>query len=374
MKIKKDLLAIIILTLSALFLGSCTSRVGAASSWPGLSLSDETAYISYAAQTYAVNLENGSLLWKFPAESDNGRQAYSPPQFSDGSVVFGDYGGELVAVDAENGTEKWTFSGAGDRYIAAVDFSQDSVYAPNSDGTVYALDMDGNLIWKFSTDGPNWTKPVSNEEFIYIASMDHYLYAIDRNVSAASLVIAKDGSRTLLEEAVWTTDLGMAVVADPVLMDGVIYVATIEGVLSAVDADSGSILWTFDDGGKLGAVWGAPVIMDPIVFVGDMNGNVYAIDRENGKAYWPSPFSAGGKIVSAGAITEEGVVFANDEGKLFLINREKEPKTLYSFENAINSSILVDGDNIIVAPASEEGLLAAFNLEGFEVWSFLPNE
>jgi len=178
----------------------------------------------------------------------------------------------------------------------------------------------------------------------------------------------------LRTDYLWKTDLGMAIVADPLFQDGVIYVATIEGKLFAIDSTSGEILWIFDDGGELGAVWGSPVIDESVIFIADINGNVYTVEKDSGKQIWPSPFNAGGKIIGHGALTSDGVVYATDAGKMFLINQEKEPKTITSFENAIYSSVYLDGENILVAPASEEGLLSAFDPEGFEVWSFVPSK
>ncbi len=112
------------------------------------------------------------------------------------------------------------------------------VYAPNSDHYLYALDTAGNLEWKFEGVGPNWTKPLADENMVYLASMDHNFYAFDKEFSHNDLVNAEDGSKTLLPNAKWSIDLGMAVVADPVFNDGVMYVVTIEGRLFAIDVES----------------------------------------------------------------------------------------------------------------------------------------
>lgn len=374
MKNKKNIHVIIIVSIAALIISGCTAGVGAASSWPGFSVTEKTGFLSFGAQTYAVDLKNGSLVWKYPAEADRARQAYSAPETADGITVFGDYSGSLVAVNSVNGTKKWEFTGAEDRYIASASITNGIVYAPNTDGYLYVLDNEGSLKWKFLAEGPNWTKPVSNAEFVYMASMDHSIYALSQDIDTASLELAKDGSKTLRTDVKWATDLGMAIVADPVLEDGVIYVATIEGKLYALDANSGAILWSFNNGGDLGSIWGTPVLDETIIFFADINGNVYTVEKETGKQHWPSPFSAGGKIVGGGALTADGIIFATDAGKLFRINSEKEPKTISSYENAIYSSIKTDGENILIAPVGEKGLLSAIDPEGFEVWSFAPSE
>jgi len=368
---KKNIQIALLITMLAFLISGCTSA-GAASSWPGVTIIENTGYVSNGAQTFAVDLKNGSLIWKYPAEAERARQAFSAPKVGEGIAVFGDYNGALIAVDAENGTKQWEFSGAKDRYIGSIVLADGMIYAPNTDHYYYALDTEGSLQWKFKTEGPNWTTPVSDADGIYFASMDHTLYAFEHTFLSASMDIAEDGSKTLRTDVKWTLDLGMAVVADPVLVDGVIFVATIEGKLYAVDAANGSTIWSFNNSGNLGSVWGTPVVGDSIVYFADVDGSVYTVDKETGKQLWPSAFSAGSKIVGGGVLTSDGVIFATEDGKLFLINSEKEPKTISNFEKAIFSPLGISGENIIAAPANEDALLTAIDPNGFEIWSFLP--
>ena len=371
---KKKIFTTLLIISSLLLIFTGCTRVGAASSWPGYSIFKETAYLSYGSRTFAVDLKNGGLLWKYPSGGDSSRQVYSAPATGGGFVVVGDYNGLLTALDQANGIKKWEFDGANNRYVGVALVSDGMVYAPNTDHYLYALDIDGNLKWKFKGIGPNWTKPLADENMVYLASMDHNFYAFNKEFSQNELVNAEDGSRTLRTSAKWSIDLGMAVVGDPVLDNGVVYVATIEGRLFAIDVKNEKLLWSFSNNGDLGSVWSTPVVTDEAIFVADMDGNIHAVDMLDGSALWPSPFSAGGKVISGGAIYQEGVVFATDEGKIFTINISKEPKTITNFENPIYSTIYFIGEQIIFASASEASLLTAFDLNGFEIWTFLPTE
>jgi len=371
---KQKIFATLLILSSLLLLFTGCTSAGAASSWPGYSIFEETAYISYGSQTFAIGLKNGGLLWRYPSDKDGSRQVYASPATGDGLVVVGDYNGILIALDQTNGTRKWEFDTANNRYVGSVLISDGMVYAPNTDHYLYALDTEGNLKWKFKGVGPNWAKPLADMNMVYLASMDHNFYAFDKEFSSNDLVNAEDGSKTLLPNAKWNIDLGMAVVGNPVMTDGVVYVATIEGRLFAIDVESKKLLWSFNDHGDLGAVWGTPVVMDEAIFVADVNGNIYAVDVLDGSALWPSPFSAGGKVVGSGTAYQEGAVFATDEGKIFLINLDKEPKTITNLEDPIYSTINFVGEQIIIAPASEGSLLTAFDMNGFEVWAFSPTE
>jgi eukaryotic-like serine/threonine-protein kinase len=371
---KLKILPKLIIFSSLLFLLAGCTNAGAASSWPGFSLSEDIAFISNGSQVHAVDMENGSQLWKYPAEGDRNQLFYAAPTVNNGLVVVGDYSGSLTALDESNGTFKWEFSSATDKFVGSVLISDGIVYAPNSDHYLYAIDSDGDLIWKAKTNGPNWTAPVAGEDFIYFASMDHNFYAVPKNVNLNSLVTADDGSKTLLENMNWKIDLGMAVTADPVIVDGVAFVATIEGNLYAIDISSKKILWNFNNDGNLGAVWGTPVVTENGVFIADTNGDVFAVDQNNGSPLWATPLSVGGKIIGRGAAFEDGVVFASDEGKIFSINSEKETKTITTFETPLVTGFSVVGDQIIFAPNNESSLLSAHDKNGFEVWSFLPSK
>lgn len=370
---QKIIITLLILTGLLLLFTGCT-RVGAASSWPGYSIFEQNAYVSYGSQTFAVDLKNGGILWKYPSDEDRSRQLYAAPAVGDEIVVAGDYNGLLTALDRTNGTKKWEFDGAKNRYIGAAVISDGIVYAPNTDHYMYALGTEGNLIWKFKGTGPNWTKPIADEEMIFLASMDHNFYAFEKDISPNDLENADDGSKTLLKNAKWNLDLGMAVVSDPILDDGVAYVSTIEGKLFALDVENQKVLWDFDDNGDLGSVWSSPVATEDAIFIADIDGNIHAVDALDGSALWPSPFSAGGKVVGSGAAYQDGVIFATDNGKIFMINLNKEPKTIANFENPIYSSVNFVDELIIFAPTSEGSLLTAFDLNGFEVWAFSPPE
>ena len=278
----------------------------------------------------------------------------------------------LTALSKKNGTLLWEFTGAKDRYIGSALIVDGTVYAPNADHYLYVINADGNLEWKFKTAGPNWTKPVSNEKYVFVSSMDHSIYALKKNVPTEGLIIADDGSKTLLPEAEWSTNLGMAVVSDPVLDNDIIYVATIKGKIFAINANNGDVLWAFDDSGNMGTVWGKPVITEATVFIADIDGNIYAINKEDGISLWPSPVSVGGRIVGGGVALDDSVIFASDEGKIIIINEEKEIKTIAKLDAQINSPLAINRENIIVAPASKESILVSVDLDGYEVWSFLP--
>lgn len=370
---KKATLIILSVLIAGLISGCATSGAGA-SSWPGIAAEAETGYFAYGAEIYAIDSKNGSLIWRYPSEPDAKTQFYAAPAVSEDQIFAGSYNNTLIALDKSNGFEKWSFKNAKDRYIASPLVVGDKVYAPNTDKYLYALNTGGDLLWSFKTAGPNWTKPVSDGQYIYLASMDHFLYAFNLEYPTASLVIDRNGSRSLVEKPLWSVDLGAAVVADPVLSDAKVLVATIDGKLHSVDTASGKIAWTFTDGDQYNSIWGAPVVTNDAVYLGNANGDLFAISPETGKAIWPEPYAAGAALIAGGIATDNGVMFVTEQGRVFFIDAAKEPKPVASLDMVMYATPKSADGKILLAPATKEKLFMAIDLTGNEIWSFVPSK
>jgi outer membrane protein assembly factor BamB len=374
MKNHRKLFIVMLGLLIAGLVSSCSGAAGAASSWPGVTAEGETGFFAYGSQVFAINTKNGSLQWQYPSEADSKVQFYAAPVVTEDTVYAGSYANTLVAINRTNGVEKWVFKGANDRYIGASLAVNGNVYAPNSDKFLYALNSNGDLLWKFETAGPIWTQPLSDGINLYLTSMDHFVYGLNLEYPANALALDKNGSRTQVSSPLWKTDLGTAVVADPILSNGSIYVATIDGHLHSVDAASGRLNWTFTNGEGYRAVWGSLVVTDEAVFFGDEDGNIFAISSENGQPIWTAPYFAGSSVTAGGVLTEKGPLFINEEGRVFVIDIDQDPQPVISLNTAIFSSPVVADGRVLVAPATREKFFIAIDLNGNEIWSFIPSK
>lgn len=374
MKNHKKLLFAVLSLLIAGLISSCSTAAGTASSWPEASVDGETGLFAYGSQVFAIDVRNGSLQWTYPAEAETQVQYYAAPAFDDTTVYAGSYANTLSAMNKSNGVEKWVFDGAGDRYIGSPLIANGIVYAPNSDKFLYALNQSGDLVWKFQTAGPNWTKPLTDGTTLYLASMDHFLYALKLEYSANELQLDKNGSRTLVTEPLWKTDLGTAVVAEPTLFKDSIFAATIDGHLYSLDAASGKINWTFTNGEGYRAVWGDLVVTEEAIFFGDEKGNIFAVSPESGEALWAAPYFAGASVIAGGVLTEDGPLFVNEEGRIFIIGADQNPQPVATLSEAIFSTPVYADGRVILAPATREKLFTAIDLNGNEVWSFTPSK
>lgn len=98
----------------------------------------------------------------------------------------------------------------------------------------------------------------------------------------------------------WTYCTGAPVFSSPIVHNGVVYIASTNGILTALDARSGHVLWKFQSGSQF---YSTPSISNGILYIGALNGQVYAIDAVSGQERWHSPVdSAGAKIWSSPAV------------------------------------------------------------------------
>jgi eukaryotic-like serine/threonine-protein kinase len=367
MKKPNLLLISLLLILLASLLGGCSGRGALATSWPGLTVDQSTGYLADTSFVYAINLENGSQKWRYPVEkAEKSVFFYAPPSLTeDGQLIVGGYDHVLYSLNAENGQVLWSFTGAKDRYVASPLVFSNMIFAPNTDGFLYALDLKGNLQWTFQTEQANWAQPATDEkcQCLFLASMDHYLYAID----------IEKGTQ------IWKSpELGGAVVANPVLDEnGTIYEGTFGNEMLAIDSATGEITWrkpTTD------WVWSSVALNNGSMFFGDLKGTFFNVDT-SGNEGW-SPIQTDGPIIGTPLVingmvhfgTEKGTIYAYESGgnpawstNLSAIVLDGKP-----LEGKIYSPILSYGDFLLVTPSDSDVLLLALTSTGTLKWSFKP--
>ena len=86
----------------------------------------------------------------------------------------------------------------------------------------------------------------------------------------------------------WRTRVGTEVGSAPTTGDGKVFVQTIDDRISAVDAVTGAVAWTYDSQMPLLTLRGtsAPVFDQGILYSGFANGKVVSLRAENGEPMW----------------------------------------------------------------------------------------
>ncbi len=150
--------------------------------------------------------------------------------WSSDTLLVGSYKNNLYTIDSSGEAVEF-FADAKNRWIATPLMTEDAIYAPNGNGTLYALDFDGSVIWEFVTEAAIWATPVKDNGSLYVVSQDHIMYERE----------ARSG------DVVWSLDLGASSVNSPALDDnGILYIGTFNSELLAIDSKTGKIAWDSD--------------------------------------------------------------------------------------------------------------------------------
>ena len=147
-------------------------------SWPIFRGDPELRGVSYARLPASPK-----LLWSFKA--DDGIKA--PPVIANGIIITGSVNGTVYALNLK-GEVVWKFE-SGNSIEAPALIYNNVVYIGNLDGTLFALDLNsGKEIWKYKTAGqimgsPNIHRSGSSVSLI-IGSYDYYLHCVDAGTGA----------------------------------------------------------------------------------------------------------------------------------------------------------------------------------------------
>ncbi len=204
---------------------------------------------SWDHKVYALNLRTGKLVWSTQTDGE----INSSPAYANGTVYIGDNSGTLTALRSRTGAIRWkarSFShfGSGREYFYATPtVAYGRVFAPNTDGTVYAYGAGtGNLLWARHVGTYVYTAAAVWAQKLYVGTYDGKFYALD----------AATGDTD------WMREMPAAVHGAPTVMDGLVYLSTCgfcghKGVRSAkagpngtyaLDARTGTLVWQFPDG------------------------------------------------------------------------------------------------------------------------------
>jgi outer membrane protein assembly factor BamB len=196
--------------------------------------------------------------------------------------------------------------------------------------------------------------------------MDHHVYALD----------AETG------EQLWSTKVGGAMAAPPILEDGILYVGAYDAKVYAIHADSGELVDGFGDSFAAGNwIWAEPLSRAGQLFVTALDGKLYALDPESGASMPPYPYDSGqmeGKddlIRAAPVESGENITIATERGYVIAV---KDARTQWSWpggtpQAAIYTDPVVrDGTVYVVLVNGQVQALDAEN--GVALWTFTPPE
>ncbi|HEX6268846.1 MAG TPA: PQQ-binding-like beta-propeller repeat protein [Anaerolineales bacterium] len=366
---RRNFIFVPMVLLAAVLLSACGGSVRGAT-WGGLAADEDTAYLADGPYVYAVNLRDGKELWHYPESVESQLVFYSTPVITpDGLVIVGSAGNDhsLIALDTRDINAQtnvpsvaWTFADANDRWVAAPLIVEDKLFAPNSDGNLYILDLqDGQstkrAIEALNISGRLWAQPTTDGERVFLTALDHSVIAVDLATN----------------EVLWHEDIEGAVAGSPVLgPDGMLYVGSLASQLVRFDPATGGHEPVLE---AENWIWSTPNLDEDTLYFGDLDGRLYAFNTSTGRLNW-APIQPDGPITASPLIQDGHILVATESGSLFAIDRAGKVLWSQHVGGKIYTTPAAAGDLILVAPLETDFYLAALDQNGRQIWTFNPSE
>lgn len=238
---------------------------------------DKVYSVDHTGLVKLSRLSNGDVVW----ENNLATGVTSRLRLVEGRLYLGTSKGEVIVLDADSGKELWRKTLSGE-ILSAPNAAEGIVVVRTGDGNIYALNStNGKQKWVYSRHVPLLTlrgtsAPVISNGIVITGSDSGKLTALTLQDGTVlwEATIAVPSGRTELERII---DID----AEPVVVKGVVYVASYQGRLAAVQIDSGRIHWSRDMSTYTGFSVGPYRL-----FLTDSDGYVWAVNRFNGATIW----------------------------------------------------------------------------------------
>ena len=302
----------------------------------------------------AFAADSGRKLW----ETHVRRLVTGATAAGDGLVVVATKKGEVIALDRSDGRHLWA-SNLSSQALAPAAISAGVVVVQSVDGKLTALSVaDGKRLWRYERTEPplslrGTARPVIVADAVLTGFASGKVVAVQIQSGKLlwELPVAQPQGRNEVERLV---DVDVS----PVVVRNVLYAASYQGKIIALDAQTGRILWsrdisTFsgmdadtnniyltDDQGNVlafdqrtgASVWkqellrarqlNAPRYMDGLVAVGDFEGYVHWLSSDDG--HFVARYRVGSSAVRSQALASDDRLFvSNQSGNLAALRLEK---------------------------------------------------
>jgi len=254
----------------------------------------------------AVNLNNGRLLWRHKTELEPITGLGGNSQM----LIATSRNGDVIAYrQLEKGLEMLWRTALGSEIRATPVVDGEQVFIRSVDGRLRSLSVDnGSQQWLVSRRVPALSltgnsMPLVTGQLVISGFDDGKLTAYDRSNGKTQweTTVSLPSGRTEVERLV---DLDGSFV----VRDGVVYVASFQGHLAAVQLVSGDLIWS-----RKFSSYQAIAIDDDSIYLSDDTSDLWSIDRRTGSAFWKQDVLHARRI-TAPSIIGDKLVVADYEG------------------------------------------------------------
>lgn len=270
------------------------------------------------------------------------------PTLTNGRIYGSDFKGDVICFDAVTGKRIWK-TDIDENITGGTGASARVAVVGTNEGHVIAISAEtGKKIWRSRVSSEVLSAPVIDEGIVVVRTIDGNIFGLDeetgkrlwiydRTVPALTLrgtsapVISDDmvvagfdgGKLAALEletgKLIWETRVSMGsgrseldrmvdIDAEPIIQDGVIYVSTFQGRISAVDLITGRLIWFRDIPSYAGLS-----VDSSYVYVTDDDSHIWALDKFSGNSIWKNE-KLEARSATGPTVLEQFVVVGDLEG------------------------------------------------------------
>ena len=249
---------------------------------------------------------------------------------------------------------RWTFTT--DEVVNSVISANGTVYAYGRKGNLYAIDaISGAQRWAVDLSAGEYSElnqypiPAVDNGVLYTATFDGVVVAL-----------AADTGELLWQRAI----AGEAFLSSPAVADGMLYFATPAGTLLALDAETGDTSWESSYSVELKEV--APAVGGASVFVSDLSGDLIAVGVADGVTQWTADLNQVNRV----AAYRDGIVYVSGDDRMYRAVDASDGTLLWTSapQEGLALNPLVTPNAVIAT--NQEGLLQALDpATGEPIWS-----
>jgi len=270
---------------------------------------------------------------------------------------------------------QWRFATEGDAISSPVVVG-DRVYAGNGDGHLYALDrLTGDRIWTFDAHSAIHSSPAAENGLVFFATRDGALVAVNAANGTPRWRVATGADKPLP----WGHETGDYYIASPVLAgNGMVVFGCGDGTVRALDERTGKSIWRTDLGERIRST---PAISNGMLFVGTVQGRLHALTLKDGARRWTfetegtkldsAKFGYDRRSIQSSPAVANGIVyFGARDGWVYAVGAD-DGKLRWTYDHHISWIITSPAvaDGVVYDASSDAAFVQALNAaDGTERW------
>lgn len=266
---------------------------------------------SYNGKICAVDVRTGNIVWQTNANM----HLTSGVSVNAGRLFVATEQGQVLAISLSNGQRLWSTQ-VGSTILVAPKAYNGIVLAKSIDGSLTALsERNGDVIWRSSQVVPALILHASSQpQFANGLVVAGFANGVITAINSWSGKVAWSQKVT---QPMGLTDIENMVDIDvnPIISQGIVYIATYQGYVVALDLKTGHEIWRH----KISAYAGIASDYNNL-YLADANSHVWAFSKDSGASLWRQTVLQGRNLTGP-AVLGRYLVIADGYGYLHWLSR-----------------------------------------------------